>query len=97
MRLHFHFHPDVILTLREAEARATLVISGRQVEIVISLPQALDWTVVRGSERPILGWYSPTYDVKIPTSCLVGCGVAKGFAKFRTVFRFTCPISDVAD
>lgn len=97
MRLHFHFHPDVILTLREAEARATLVVNGRQVEIVISLPQALDWTVVRGSERPILGWYSPTYDVKIPTSCLVGCGVAKGFAKFRTVFRFTCPISDVAD
>jgi hypothetical protein len=40
------------------------------------LADALEWRVVRGGLDPVLGWYSPSFGVKQPTTTLVGTGTS---------------------
>lgn len=61
--LHFHLHPEVELErdgnrLRLSRGGIVMVITGDYV----------DMQVLRGSEEPIGGWYSPAYGIKEPTT-----------------------------
>ena len=64
----FHFAPEC--TVVEDGGRIRVEREGTEIEI---LPDAkvTERSIVRGSERPILGWYSPRFDVRVPTTTLV--------------------------
>ncbi len=83
-RLAFHLGPTVQCELEEAEARLSWG-GGRA---VITLPPDLGWERYRGGLDPLLGWYSPRFGVKLPTTSLVGTGAARGGLKLLTTLRF---------
>jgi hypothetical protein len=70
--LCFHLGPAVQCELK-ANA-ATLSWTGG--DAILELPSALNWSLHRGEENPPLGWFSPSFDVKIPTFTLLGTGSA---------------------
>jgi uncharacterized heparinase superfamily protein len=58
-----HFHPDVEL-VKQAAARYIAHSDG--CTICLENPQFDNAVLYRGSEDPIMGWYSGAYDVKVP-------------------------------
>ncbi|NKQ55755.1 heparinase [Amycolatopsis sp. K13G38] len=80
-KLVFHLGPEV--TVQLDGARAELKWEGGNA--VLDLPPQLSWTEHRGSAGPPLGWFSPGFGRKVPTSTLVGRGYA---AELTTVLRF---------
>ena len=51
------------------------------------LPDELSWTTVKGQTEPPLGWYSPCFGGKIPTTTLVGAGAIAGGQRLMTELR----------
>ncbi|MTD58596.1 heparinase II/III family protein [Amycolatopsis pithecellobii] len=80
-RLAFHLGPAVSVELDGSTAR----LSWDGGSAVLELPAELDWSVHRGSEKPVLGWYSPGFGRKEPAATLVGTGSARVLS---TVLRF---------
>ncbi len=75
VRLFFHLGPAVRVTLQGALAE--LEWDGRRGEprrACLELPGALRWSEHRGETDPVLGWYSPRFGERVPTSTLVGVG-----------------------
>ena len=72
-RLAFHFGPNVECCLESGCAKLSW--PGGHAEL--ELPQVLSWTLHRGQTNPPLGWYSPSFDVKIPSFTLLGAGNAR--------------------
>jgi hypothetical protein len=70
VRLAFHLHPAVALTLEGN--RAQLQWTGGTA--AVELPEKLSWCCHRGQEQPPLGWFSPAFGEKIPTAVLIGSG-----------------------
>ncbi len=74
--LFFHFSPDVSLTLEGNRAVAVREdCSGR---LVMSLDSEWQWQQIKGSEAPLLGWYSPRFGCRQPCWTLQGCRHARG-------------------
>jgi len=73
----FHVGPTIRVNLcdhrTELEWEAA---SGRAAHAILHLPNALSWSVHRGETDPILGWYSPEFGTKVPSTTLVGSGEA---------------------
>jgi uncharacterized heparinase superfamily protein len=63
--LNFHFHPEVALT--EMTGGWLAERDGRSIRIELTNG---DFNLRRGEEEPPLGWYSPAYNVKMPTTVL---------------------------
>ena len=75
------------------------------------LPTDLGWTVHRGECDPPLGWYSPRFGVRVPSTTLVGAGSWSGQVSLTTTLtvspdqlvahsrqeRLTRPAVDVGD
>jgi hypothetical protein len=75
-RLALHLGPDVACRL--ASARAKLTWPGGDADF--ALPEGLNWTAHRGETNPPLGWYSPSFGVKVPSCTLIGAGdIREGF------------------
>jgi hypothetical protein len=72
-RLAFHFGPSVKCWLESGYAK--LCWPGGHAKL--ELPHVLSWTLHRGETNPPLGWYSPSFDVKIPSFTLLGAGNAR--------------------
>jgi hypothetical protein len=70
VRVAFHLHPAVTASL--AGNRAQLRWAGGAA--VIELPEKLSWVFHRGQEQPPLGWFSPAFGEKMPTTVLIGSG-----------------------
>jgi hypothetical protein len=51
------------------------------------LPADLSWTLHRGEEDPIVGWYSPSFGTKVPAYALVGTGIV-GAVELQTRLTF---------
>jgi AcrR family transcriptional regulator len=68
VRLAFHLHPAVTVTLDGNRAEVNW--SGGAA--VIELPKKLSWTLHCGEEQPPLGWFSPEFGEKMPTNVLIG-------------------------
>jgi hypothetical protein len=55
----------------------------------LHLPEGLTWTAHRGETDPILGWYSPRFGERVPTTVLVGTGAWAGTLRLRTILRLS--------
>jgi hypothetical protein len=88
-RLAFHFGPSVEVALDGCSAR--LVWPGRDgasCNAVMELPGEAAWSLLKGQEEPPLGWYSPSFGVKVPTWSLIGEGACEGSTELTTVVQF---------
>jgi len=64
--LNYHLHPDTILTREDR----WWVIDGNGTEIFIQLLGEDDFNIIKGQKSPVLGWYSPSYGIKIESPVL---------------------------
>ncbi|WP_217142027.1 alginate lyase family protein [Streptomyces sp. AC627_RSS907] len=88
VRLAFHLGPAITAELVENRARLTWTRGGEDRSAVLDLPGQLRWRAHRGESDPPLGWYSPGFGRKEPTTTLVGTGFADGAEGFTTVLGF---------
>ncbi|MFG3028630.1 alginate lyase family protein [Streptomyces sp. NPDC048253] len=88
VRLAFHLGPAIAADLVGNRARLTWTRDGEDRSAALDLPGQLSWRAHRGESDPPLGWYSPGFGRKEPTTTLVGTGFADGAAGFTTVLRF---------
>jgi hypothetical protein len=90
--LRFHLGPTVHAELDTAIAQLRWIApaTGDIRNAVLTLPAHLVWRTHRGESDPVLGWYSPAFGTKEPTTTLVGtgiCGVPR--LELRTTLAFT--------
>jgi hypothetical protein len=88
LRMSWHLGPDVRAEL--SDGLAALTWAGRDGEIRLArlgLPRALEWSAHRGETNPPLGWYSPRFGARVPTTTLVGVGEWSGTLDLRTDLR----------
>lgn len=85
-RLAFHLGPQVTATLNGNTAELSWLDQTAE----LALPTDLTWTAHRGEENPPLGWYSPSFGSREPTTTLIGAGQAGGrhSGPYITVLRF---------
>jgi hypothetical protein len=83
--LNWHLGPLVEVDLRGPVARLTWPGSAGIVQADLLLPPALHWSAHRGETDPILGWYSPRFGERVPSTSLVGEGAWQGTIRLRTV------------
>ena len=88
LRLAFHLGPEVEVSLTGSRAGLSWVGDTGAVEGELDLPDTLSWTVHRGEETPPLGWYSPRFGVRTPTTVLIGFGQVADNRDLSTVVRF---------
>jgi hypothetical protein len=89
VRLAFHLGPEVeadlvgcVIHLRWQER------DGGQATATMALPRSLRWSLVRGTEDPVLGWYSPAFGEKVPATDVIGVGIATAGSPLRTRLVF---------
>lgn len=63
-----HLHPDITVQ-QEGPNRFTVAHPGERT-VTVLLDESLKAEVVRGSKSPLLGWYSPSFLQKQPTSVI---------------------------
>ncbi|MPY56691.1 heparinase II/III family protein [Streptomyces spongiae] len=88
VRLAFHLGPAIAADLVDNRAVLTWTRDGEHRSAALDLPGQLSWRAHRGESDPPLGWYSPGFGRKEPTTTLVGTGFADGTEDFTTVLRF---------
>ena len=89
VRLAFHLGPTVeasldgcILALRWQDR------DGGEATATMTLPSSLSWSLIRGAEDPVLGWYSPAFGQKVPATDVIGVGSAAADSPLRTRLAF---------
>ncbi|MFE3020723.1 alginate lyase family protein [Streptomyces sp. NPDC059256] len=90
-RLAFHLGPEITADLVGSRAVLTWTRDGEDRSAALDLPEQLRWQAHRGESNPPLGWYSPGFGRKEPTTTLVGTGFTDGAAplgEFTTVLTF---------
>jgi hypothetical protein len=88
LRMFWHLGPEVTVELMGAVA--DLSWAGREGELrqaQLVLPVALEWAARRGETEPQLGWHSPRFGERVPTTTLVGMGEWSGTLDLRTDLR----------
>lgn len=88
LRLAFHVGPAVTVSLSGSLARLTWTHGDDDVTAVMRLPEGLTWTAHRGETEPILGWYSPRFGQRVPTTTLLGEGSVEGALRLKTCLDF---------
>ena len=83
-RLAFHLHPSVEVDLQGHAAVLRWAGGG---SATLALPEQLSWKIHRGEEQPPLGWYSPEFGEKVPTSVLIGSGALSAGEQLETVLQ----------
>lgn len=73
-QLTFHLGPAVSVSLEGARARLRWDTAKGFGAGVLELPDTVEWMALRGQARPPLGWYSPRFGERQPTTSLVGRG-----------------------
>ncbi|KNY26589.1 heparinase II/III family protein [Pseudobacteroides cellulosolvens] len=81
--VHFHIHPNCRVT----EKNRKIVIEFEKGICTLEPDSASDISLHHGKEESLLGWYSPSYDTKIPCSTLkLKRKITKGTNKLLTSF-----------
>jgi hypothetical protein len=80
VRLAFHFHPTVEVTLEGHSATLRWPAGAA----VMDLPEKLSWAFHRGEVQPPLGWSSCAFGEKIPTIVLIGSGEMSSGERLET-------------
>jgi hypothetical protein len=89
VQLAFHLGPTIAVDLVGPQAVLTWTRDGEDRSAVLDLPGQLSWQAHRGETDPPLGWYSPGFGRKEPTTTLLGTGfTTDGAEGFTTVLGF---------
>jgi hypothetical protein len=78
--IHWHFAPECAVTIEGDHVAAR----RGDVRVGLTCPNGLSPTLVSGCDRPPLGWFSESVDVKSPTTTAVFRGEIRGNTMFRT-------------
>jgi hypothetical protein len=78
VRLAFHFGPAVEANPDGDGFALAWEANGRRRTGRLTLPGTLSWQVYRGSNDPMLGWYSAAFHEREPSTSLIGAGSVKG-------------------
>jgi hypothetical protein len=89
VELFLHLGPDVTAVLKSDRAELTWSCRGVPASATLELPHALAWSAHRGETDPPRGWYSPAFGERVPSTTLVGHGVASGTTSLVTELDFT--------
>ena len=84
LRLSWHFGPNVLVELSGACAKLSWTADTERRHGTLMLPATFTWTCHRAEATPIEGWYSPRFGSRVPTTSLVGTGVASPSACLMT-------------
>ncbi|MET0657051.1 MAG: alginate lyase family protein [Steroidobacteraceae bacterium] len=76
----WHFAPQCDVRLVDS----VLEVRHESIGLRMQLPTSLEARVIRGSEAPILGWYSARFDEKVPCDTARVSGSIRGPARFET-------------
>ena len=79
----WHFAPQCCVRL----VGNVLEVTRDAVGLRLQLPAMLTAAVVRGGEAPILGWYSPAFDEKVPCDTVRVCGSIRGTTQLDTTIE----------
>jgi hypothetical protein len=52
------------------------------------LPEGPTWSLARGGSDPVLGWYSPGFGEKTPSTTVVGQGSCHDIDRLVTTLQF---------
>jgi hypothetical protein len=85
--LYFHLGPAVDVRLQGARAR----LDWGSGTADLDLPESLTWDLHRGEEDPPLGWFSPSFGVRVPSWTLVGQGHTISNTRLSTGLQFGKP------
>ncbi|WP_439392914.1 alginate lyase family protein [Bradyrhizobium sp. PMVTL-01] len=88
VRLMFHLHPAIGCALTGNTVQLSWSGENGRSQAEILLPELMNWRAVSGTKDPLLGWYSPSYDVVVPTITLVGDARVGNSCNLRTTIRF---------
>ena len=91
-RLAFHLGPEVSCVLEGTVAFLLWECDGVRRTAVLILPPQLAWRCIRGSEHLRLGWYSPSFGVRVPAPTLLGTGALHGGQVLVTRLRCTSSV-----
>ncbi|WP_034273122.1 alginate lyase family protein [Haloechinothrix halophila] len=72
--LAFHLGPTIDADLADSTARLRWTADGTERTATLDLPPELVWSEATGENAPPLGWYSPGFGRKQPTTTLLGTG-----------------------
>jgi hypothetical protein len=98
VRLALHLGPAVSAELRGTTALLAWEGQDGPVTATLDLPAALRWSAHRGEAAPVLGWYSPRFGERVPTTTLLGNGSLEERLDLRTSLHFddAAPDDDAA-
>jgi hypothetical protein len=68
----FHFAPDVFVAPGPHHETWTAAMPGKPGRLEFHVDASWQWDIQRGSEEPLLGWYSPALGSKVPACTLRG-------------------------
>jgi Heparinase II/III-like protein/Heparinase II/III N-terminus len=88
-RLAWHLGPAVAVELDGPAAVLRWSAAGTSRTARLRLPGVLVWTAHRGEEDPPLGWYSPGFARKVPSTSLVGRGAVAAGVTLTTTLTVT--------
>jgi hypothetical protein len=86
-RLAWHLGPAVTCRLVGGVAVLAWTGSTGTVDAVLRLPASLTWTAHVGELDPVLGWYSPSFGVRVPSTTLLGTGTVTPGSELRTTLE----------
>lgn len=86
--LAFHLGPDVKAELYGASGVLSWPATECPGVAVVELSTALQWSLQRGQNNPIMGWYSAGLGRRVPAFSLIGRGRSDPDAPFTTRLRF---------
>jgi Heparinase II/III-like protein/Heparinase II/III N-terminus len=89
LRLAFHLGPDVAAELYGATAYLSWPGTCLPGAARMELPGSLRWTLHRGEENPISGWYSRSLGQRVPATTLIGVGQSVAAQPLVTRLEFS--------
>ncbi len=86
--MYYHLHPDCRIEEASDEGNNAAALKIRFSGGICQFEHdtAMTLEIYHGNEEPPLGWYSPSYDVKVPTATLKLSVSIKGSIKIKTRF-----------
>ena len=85
--IYFHLSPQCQIN-KSAGNKWCITNNNKTIELMTD--DKLDCEIINGSDDPLGGWSSSTYDRKVPTSSLICEGVFKGNQNLTTRIRMVC-------
>lgn len=88
IRLAFHLGPDVTAELAGSYALLRWSDACAPGSALMELPESLRWSVHRGEDNPVLGWYSSSLGRRTPAVTLIGTGRTAASVPLLTRLEF---------